>query len=92
VGRIAVTIGVMPAILPVNFALVGQHIVVRTVPGTKLDAAVRRAIVAFEVDSYAPDGSSGWSVLVQGHFSEVTDPAQRTALAASRIRLPRWAA
>ena len=86
VGRIAVTIGVMPAILPVNFALVGQHIVIRTVPGTKLDAAVRRAIVAFEVDSYAPDGSSGWSVLVQGHCSEVADPAQRAALAAS----PPW--
>jgi nitroimidazol reductase NimA-like FMN-containing flavoprotein (pyridoxamine 5'-phosphate oxidase superfamily) len=67
VGRIAVTIGALPAILPVNFALVGAHIVIRTVPGTKLDAAIRRAIVAFEVDSYAADGSSGWSVLIQGH-------------------------
>lgn len=86
VGRIGVTIGALPAILPVNFALVGSHIVVQTVPGTKLGAAMRRAAVAFEVDSYAPDGSSGWSVLVQGHCSEVTDPTERAVLAANPPR------
>jgi nitroimidazol reductase NimA-like FMN-containing flavoprotein (pyridoxamine 5'-phosphate oxidase superfamily) len=56
VGRIGVSIGALPAILPVNLALVGASIVIRTVPGTKLDAATRRPVVAFEVDSYAPDG------------------------------------
>ena len=45
--------------------------------------------MAFEVDSYAPDGSSGWSVLVQGFCSEITDPAQRAALAESPLRA--WA-
>lgn len=86
VGRIGVTVGGLPAILPVNFALAGPHIVVRTVPGTKLDAAMMRAVVAFEVDGYASDGSSGWSVLVRGHCSEVADPAERAALAASPLR------
>lgn len=86
VGRIGVTIGALPAILPVNFALVGSHVVVRTVPGTKLDAAMRHAVVAFEADGYALDGSSGWSVLVRGHCSEVTDPAERAALSASPPR------
>jgi uncharacterized protein len=86
VGRIGVSIGALPAILPVNFALVGDYIVIRTVPGTKLDAAARRSVVAFEVDSYAPDGSSGWSVLVQGVCSEVDDPAERAALAPSGPR------
>jgi nitroimidazol reductase NimA-like FMN-containing flavoprotein (pyridoxamine 5'-phosphate oxidase superfamily) len=89
VGRIGVTIGSLPAILPVNFAIVGLDIVVRTVPGTKLDAATRRAVVAFEVDSYAQDGSSGWSVLVQGFCSEITDPAQRAVVAESPLRA--WA-
>jgi uncharacterized protein len=89
VGRIGVTIGALPVILPVNFALVGGSIVIRTVPGTKLDAATRRAVVAFEVDSYAPDGSSGWSVLVQGFCGEVTDPAERAAMAESAPRA--WA-
>ena len=86
VGRIGVSIAALPVILPINFALVGTNIVIRTVPGTKLDAATRRAVVAFEVDSYAPDGTWGWSVLVQGVCSEVTDAAERAALAASQLR------
>lgn len=83
VGRIGVSIGALPVILPVNFALVGDHIVIRTVPGTKLDAATRRAVVAFEVDSFATDGSSGWSVMVQGVCSEVVDAGERAVLASS---------
>ena len=31
-------------------------------------------MVAFEVDSYEADGRTGWSVMVQGMASEVTDP------------------
>jgi nitroimidazol reductase NimA-like FMN-containing flavoprotein (pyridoxamine 5'-phosphate oxidase superfamily) len=86
VGRIGVSDGGLPAILPVNFVLTGPYIVIRTVPGIKLDAAVRRAVVAFEADQYAPDGSSGWSVLVQGVCSEVTDAAERAALCGSAPR------
>jgi nitroimidazol reductase NimA-like FMN-containing flavoprotein (pyridoxamine 5'-phosphate oxidase superfamily) len=89
VGRIAVSIAALPVILPVNFAIVGDRIVVRTVPGTKLDAATSHAVVAFEVDDYAPDGSWGWSVMVQGVCTEVVAPAERAALAASKLRA--WA-
>jgi uncharacterized protein len=89
VGRIGVSIGALPAILPVNFAVVGDGIVIRTVPGTKLDAATSNAVVAFEVDDYAADGSSGWSVMVQGVCTEVAAPAERAALAGSPLRT--WA-
>ncbi len=89
VGRVGVVIRTLPAILPVNFVLVGEHIVFRTIPGTKLDAAMANAFVAFEVDSYAPDGTWGWSVLVQGMASEITDPAELAALA--EIPLYPWA-
>ena len=75
--------------MPVNFVLVGESIVFRTIPGTKLDAAAANAVVAFQVDSYAPEGTSGWSVLVQGVCSEITDPADLLALA--DIRLRAWA-
>lgn len=88
-GRIGVSIGALPVILPVNFAVVGDRIVIRTVPGTKLDAATIHAVVAFEVDDYAPDGSSGWSVMVQGICTEVVDPGELEALAASPLRA--WA-
>lgn len=89
VGRVGVVIRALPAILPVNFVLVDSHIVFRTIPGTKLDAAIANAVVAFEVDSYAPDGTWGWSVLVQGMASEITDPAALAALA--DIPLHPWA-
>ncbi len=76
VGRVAITVAALPVILPVNFRVVGNDIVFRTHPGTKLAAATSGAVVAFEVDAYAPDGRSGWSVVVQGIASEVTDPAE----------------
>jgi uncharacterized protein len=83
VGRIGVTVRALPVILPVNFALVDGAIVFRTGAGTSLGAAAANAVVAFEVDAYEADGSSGWSVLVQGKASEVSDPAElEVALAA----------
>ena len=89
VGRIGVSVRALPVILPVNFVLVGESIVFRTIPGTKLDAATANAVVAFQVDSYALDGTSGWSVLVQGVSSEITDPKDMLALA--DIPLRAWA-
>jgi uncharacterized protein len=89
VGRIGVSVRALPVILPVNFVLVGENIVFRTISGTKLDAATANAVVAFEVDSYAPDGKSGWSVLIRGVSSEITDPEELRAL--TDIPLRAWA-
>jgi len=76
VGRVGVSMDALPLILPVNFVVVEDWIVFRTVPGTKLDAAVTRSVVAFQADGYALDGSWGWSVLAQGYAHEVTDEAK----------------
>lgn len=73
VGRIGVSIDALPVVLPVNFVLVDDWIVFRTVPGTKLDAAMKRAVVAFEADDHAPDGSWGWSVLMRGYAHDKGD-------------------
>jgi uncharacterized protein len=89
IGRIGVSIGPLPAVLPVTFVLLDERIVYRTIPGTKLAAAAANAVVAFEVDSYAANGTSGWSVLVQGKCSEITDPADLAALA--EVPLRPWA-
>jgi nitroimidazol reductase NimA-like FMN-containing flavoprotein (pyridoxamine 5'-phosphate oxidase superfamily) len=74
VGRIGVTIEALPVILPVNYVLIDDCIVFRTVAGTKLAAATRHAIVAFEVDSYDLDGVAGWRVLAVGRSALATDP------------------
>ena len=51
VGRVGITIGALPAIFVVNYVLVDGDIVFRTSDGTKLEAALRHAVVAFEADS-----------------------------------------
>ncbi len=89
VGRVGVTIGGLPAILPVNFAYVDNDIVFRTGEGTKLHAASRGSIIAFEIDDYDADERSGWSVLLVGHSSTVTDYDARVAL--DRRGLATWA-
>ena len=85
VGRLGVTIRALPVILPVNFAVHEGQVVLRSVAGSKLDAATAGAVVAFEADDHAPDGAWGWSVLVQGVAQEVTDPAEVAVLRSLRI-------
>jgi nitroimidazol reductase NimA-like FMN-containing flavoprotein (pyridoxamine 5'-phosphate oxidase superfamily) len=73
-GRVAVTVGALPVILPVNYSMLDGDVVFRCSRGTNLDAAVRNAVVAFEADQVDWFGHGGWSVLVVGTASEVTDP------------------
>src|SRR5258705_13489694 len=68
-GRIAVVIDGRPLIFPVNFALDGEAIVLRTDEGTKLFAA-RNGPVAFECDGTDAGYHTGWSVLATGSRSE----------------------
>jgi uncharacterized protein len=89
VGRIAVTMGALPAIFPVNYRVIDGSIVFRTAPGSKLSAASANAIVAFEVDDFDRANRSGWSVLVVGPSEVVHDLAfARVALDG---RLEPWA-
>ena len=74
VGRVAVTIGALPAIFPVNYALMDGAIVFMTGEGTKLRAALSNTVVAFEVDAIDPLAHGGWSVMAVGIASEITGP------------------
>ena len=89
-GRIALTSGALPTVLPVNFALDGDRIVIRTGRGSKLDAATRDAVVAFEVDELEPTWRSGWSLVVTGVAREVTHPDEVARLSSLLGR--RWPA
>jgi nitroimidazol reductase NimA-like FMN-containing flavoprotein (pyridoxamine 5'-phosphate oxidase superfamily) len=88
-GRVGVTTGALPQVLPVNFQFDGERIVIRTGRGTKLDAATVDAVVAFEVDEIDAATESGWSVLVTGVAHEMTDPAELAAVRDDPP--PRWA-
>jgi len=88
-GRVGITSGALPVILPVNFRVVGNEILFRTAHGTKLEAATRGAVVAFEADAMDPIDHTGWSVMVTGVARQVTDPDELVALQADRVA--RWA-
>lgn len=85
-GRIGITAGALPTILPINFRVDGERVLFRTGVGTKLDAATRGTVVAFEADAIDPMYHSGWSVVVTGIAREVEDPDDRAT-----STTPRWA-
>ena len=89
VGRVVVSEHALPVAFPVNFALLGGDIVFRTSTGSKLGAAMNRAVVAFEADCIDPDTCSGWSVLVQGWASLLTRPDELGV--AEALGLHSWA-
>src|SRR6478609_4172457 len=71
IGRVAVTVGALPAVFPVNFCLIGRDAVFRTASGTKLQAALKESVVAFQVDDFDAEGDRGWSVLLVGKATEL---------------------
>ena len=77
-GRIGLADGAYPLILPVNYVLDGDAVVIRT-DSPKITAAADHTRVAFEVDDVDERTRTGWSVLVHALAEEVTG-AQRTAL------------
>jgi hypothetical protein len=89
IGRVAVTVGALPAIFPVNYATLEDDVVFRSAPGTKLTAATRNSIVAFEVDGFDRMDHTGWSVMVVGPADPMTDPAEVSR--ASALPLASWA-
>lgn len=74
-GRIGLAAEPYPLILPVNYALDGDAVIIRTGSST-ITAAPGRARVAFEVDAVDEHARTGWSVLVQALAEEVTGSAR----------------
>lgn len=86
IGRIAVTSRALPAIVPVNYAITGRTtIVFRTEPGGMLAHSTNDTVVAFEVDELAPDGRSGWSVLVVGVAHHILGGSDLTRALETRV-------
>ncbi len=89
VGRIGFVVDGRPLILPVNYLADDDAIVFCTEPGTKLSALGGGAPVVFEVDDSRPLYHAGWSVVVKGSASEITDEDELDAL--RRGPLHSWA-
>lgn len=87
IGRVALTIGAIPAVMPVNYAYDGLAVVFLTAPGVKLRAALDRTVVAFEVDDVDPTTMNGWSVLAVG-IARGSDDARQVAHARALGAVP----
>lgn len=76
IGRIAVIVDSAPEVYPVNFAVDGDSVVFRTDHGSKLRGLDRSPSVAFQVDGIEPRSRTGWSVLLKGRATPITDPEE----------------
>lgn len=70
IGRLGVVRGGFPLVVPVNYAVHRDRIVVHSDPGATFSSA-RQHRVSFEVDHLSTARRVGWSVLVQGFAVEV---------------------
>jgi hypothetical protein len=66
IGRIAISISARPALVPVDFVVLGEHVVFRAERQSQLLRGVLGAVVAFESGSSYLDKSGRWSVQVRG--------------------------
>ena len=71
VGRIALSASSLPFVLPVRYVVDRDCILMRTGHDTRMAAATRDAVVAFEVDEFDHELDAGWSVMIQGLAREV---------------------
>ena len=94
VGRVGFDAGAGPRIHPVNYAMDGDAVVLRTAEESELVGLADRGgrpLVAFEVDHVDYDRHQGWSVLAVGPLSRVDDAADLERVARAWSPRP-WAA
>jgi hypothetical protein len=94
-GRVVFTLAALPAIRPVNHVLDDGEVVIRTRRLAGLSTALAEhaatldqdhdLVVAFEADLLDPVERVGWSVVVTGIATVITDPA-RLARIGERLR------
>lgn len=87
-GRLGLTVGALPSVLPVNYRLIGDRLYFRISAGERLRAATTCAVVAFEVDCFDEKLREGWTVMVTG----VTEPIEHADILErlESIGIPNW--
>jgi nitroimidazol reductase NimA-like FMN-containing flavoprotein (pyridoxamine 5'-phosphate oxidase superfamily) len=89
VGRLVFTHRALPDVLPVNYRLEGENLLIRLSSGSIAATATRDAVVAFEVDDIDVMAHTGWSVTVVGRAHEITEATELRRVRA--LDLTTWA-
>ena len=90
-GRVAWQAADLPQILPVTYAMHQGSVYFRTTPDGILSELAQPTRVALEVDELDQQTRSGWSIVLQGRTSAVTEPDAVADLWAADSLVP-WAA
>jgi nitroimidazol reductase NimA-like FMN-containing flavoprotein (pyridoxamine 5'-phosphate oxidase superfamily) len=80
VGRAVFTVGALPAIVPVTFAVQEGTVLICTACGSRLAETAAGNVVVFEADELDIASRTGWSVVITGIAEVVTDPTEQTQL------------
>lgn len=88
VGRLGLTIGALPTVIPVNYRLIGERLYFRIGDDEKLRAATTCAVVAFQVDDIDESEHGGWSVVLTG----IAEPIEHADIQErlESIGIPDW--
>ncbi|HET6915825.1 MAG TPA: pyridoxamine 5'-phosphate oxidase family protein [Acidimicrobiales bacterium] len=89
VGRVGGTVDGHPFVLPVNYAVDGDHVVFKTAAGTKLSGSTF-ARVAFEIDGFDARDRTGWSVVVEGVATDISDMVDSGSARLRQLDLQPW--
>jgi hypothetical protein len=73
-GRVALSTPTGPHIVPVNYTVVEDAIIMRTSPYSLLGTYGRDTTLAFEIDGLDEENRRGWSVQARGRVEVLTDP------------------
>jgi uncharacterized protein len=66
IGRLAITAGALPVVLPVEYVVSGPDLLVRTPGHHEVSDGIDGQVVGFEADQLEPDQGVGWCVSVTG--------------------------
>ncbi|MFJ4044525.1 pyridoxamine 5'-phosphate oxidase family protein [Microbacterium sp. NPDC089987] len=90
VGRIGFVADARVQIIPVNYLVDGDDVIIRAAPSGVLSRLTASTVeVAFEVDHHDDLAGSGWSVLLGGSVSKMT--AEELAAVPGASRRSPWA-
>ena len=84
-GRLVFTEHALPAVRPLNHILEGGDVIIRTRLGSAVASTASPPVVdvvTYEADLIDPADRTGWSVVVTGRASVVTDPERLQRCAA----------
>lgn len=85
-GRVALSMGALPVVFPVHYALLDGDPVFRTDAGAKLAAASAGNVLCLEIDDADAEAHTGWSVLVTGPSEVLADPGDLARAAELPLR------